>query len=225
MGAEKELKDFILKEDTNVVAAEALREHGITWHFLPPGSPHHGGLWEAGVKSAKFHIRRVVGNMTFTKDQFQTLLCEVEAILNSRPLYQRSADPTDLEPLTPGHLLTGEALTTVPSPSLLHIPQNRLSHYQLIINRVQEFWRRWSREYLNTLQQRNKWMWKKENVKEGDLVLLMEESPPAVWKMGRIEKLHPGDDDLVRTVTVKTATSSFKRPIVKLIPLLSCEEN
>lgn len=64
-------------------------------------------------------------------------------------------------------------------------------------------------------------MWEKKNVAAGDLVLLMEESSPATWKMGRVAELHAGKDGLVRSVTVKTATSSFKRPIVKLIPLIS----
>lgn len=223
IGAEKELKEYFNNPDVQSTLSRRLGDDGICWHFLPPSAPHQGGLWEAGVKSAKYHIRRVVGVLTFTKDQFSTLLCEVEAILNSRPLYQRSSEPDDLEPLTPGHLLIGEPLSAIPSPHLLDVPQNRLTQYQLILNRVQDFWRRWSREYLNTLQQRNKWMWEKENVREGDLVLLVEESPPATWKMGRVVTLHPGGDGLVRSVTVKTATNILKRPIIKLIPLLNVD--
>lgn len=223
VGAEKELKEFFTNSDVHSTVTRKLGDDGISWHFLPPSAPHQGGLWEAGVKSAKYHIRRVVGALVLTKDQFSTLLCEIEAILNSRPLYQRSSDPTDLEPLTPGHLLTGEPLSTIPNPNLLDIPQNRLSQYQLVVSRVQDFWKRWNREYLNTLQQRNKWMWEKENVREGNLVLLMEESPPATWRMGRVVSLHPGEDGLVRNVTIKTANNTFKRPIVKVIPLLNCD--
>jgi hypothetical protein len=221
VGADKELKRYLEDKTSQADLSRAVGDDGITWHFLPPGAPHQGGLWEAGVKSAKHHLRRVIGERVLSKEQFSTLLCEVEAILNSRPLYQRSSDPTDVEALTPGHLLTGEALTAVPTPCLLDIRENRLNPFQLVQNRVQDFWRRWSREYLNTLQQRNKWMWQQENVSVGDLVLLVEETPPATWKMGRVEELHTGDDGLVRTVTVRTATNKMKRPIVKLIPLLS----
>ncbi len=224
VGAERELKNYLLSIGTNRSIADKLTNDGIQWHFLPPGAPHQGGLWEAGVKSAKHHLRRIIGSLTFTKEQFGTLLCEVEAVLNSRPLYQRSADPNDMEALTPGHLLTGEPLTAIPTPDLKDVAMNRLNQYQLVESRVQEFWRRWSREYINTLQQRNKWMWTKQNVAVGDLVLLVEESPPANWKMGRIETLDTGDDGLVRSVTVKTATSILKRPIVKLVPLLSQNE-
>jgi hypothetical protein len=64
-------------------------------------------------------------------------------------------------------------------------------------------------------------MWQKDNVKLGDLVLLMEETPPTLWRMGRVDAVHPGADGLVRSVTVKTATTKLKRPIVKLIPLVS----
>ncbi len=221
VGADKELQQYFAEPSTQKEISRAVGNDGVTWHFLPPGAPHQGGLWEAGVKSAKFHMRRVIGERTLSKEQFSTLLCEIEAVLNSRPLYQRSPDPTDLEALTPSHLLIGEALTALPTPSLLDVRENRLNQYQLVQNRVQEFWRRWSREYLNTLQQRNKWMWQRDNISIGDLVLLVEDTPPATWKMGRIEELHTGEDGFVRTVTVKTAKSSLKRPIVKLVPLLS----
>jgi len=57
-----------------------------SWHFLPPSAPHFGGLWEAGVRSVKHHLRRVLGDKTLTYEEFSTILCQVEACLNSRPL-------------------------------------------------------------------------------------------------------------------------------------------
>lgn len=58
----------------------------VSWHFLPPSASHFGDLWEAGVQSVKHHLRRVVGSNTLTFEEFSTLLCSVEACLNSRPL-------------------------------------------------------------------------------------------------------------------------------------------
>lgn len=223
VGADKQLKSYIRSRDVNVKVADELSKDGITWHFNPPAAPHQGGLWEAGVKSIKCHLRRTIGNLTCTDDQFTTLLTEIEAVLNSRPLYQRSSDPADMEALTPGHLLIGGPLTAVPDVDLANIPVNRLSQFQLIQHKLQLFWKRWHLEYLNTLQQRNKWMWEKDNVKVGDLVLIIEESPPSTWRMGRIIETVKDDDGLVRVATVTTASTTVKRPIVKLVPLLSDE--
>ncbi|XP_028044710.1 uncharacterized protein LOC105836178 [Monomorium pharaonis] len=72
----------------------------VSWHFLPPSAPHFGGLWEAGVRSVKHHLRRVVGSHTLTFEEFSTLLCNIEACFNSRPLAPLT---DDYEPLTPSH--------------------------------------------------------------------------------------------------------------------------
>jgi len=64
----------------------SLTNDGVQWHFIPPAAPHFGGLWEAGVKSFKFHLRRVIGPRTLSKAEFTTLLCQIEACLNSRPI-------------------------------------------------------------------------------------------------------------------------------------------
>ncbi|CAL8137402.1 unnamed protein product [Orchesella dallaii] len=200
---------------------EELTQVGIQWHFNSPSSPHHGGLWEAGVKSAKYHLKRVIGDANFNFEQFQTVLCQVEAVLNSRPLCPVSADPTDLNVLTPGHFLIGERLTSVPDDPLIEIKENRLSIWQRQQQRVQHFWRRWRMEYLNTLQQRNKWFRTEDNFRVGDMVILKEDNEgPGAWKIRRIADVHPGTDGNVRVVSVRTSTGILKRPIAKLIMLL-----
>lgn len=82
-----------------------LTEEGITWHFIPPNAPHFGGLWEAGIKSAKTHLKKIVGQAALNYEEMHTLLVQVEAILNSRPITCLSNDPNDLSALTPGHFL------------------------------------------------------------------------------------------------------------------------
>ncbi|XP_011296008.3 uncharacterized protein LOC105262506 [Musca domestica] len=74
----------------------------LTWKFIPPGAPHMGGLWEAGVKSFKIHLRKSIPKMNFTFEEFTTILSRIEGCLNSRPLSPASDDPNDLSPLTPG---------------------------------------------------------------------------------------------------------------------------
>lgn len=103
----------------------------MTWHFIPAAAPHFGGLWEAGVKSFKFHFRRIVGSKTLSRTEFATLLCKIEANLNSRPIAALSDDPGDLSSLTPGHFLIGRPLNSVPEESVLEVDSTHLSRWQL----------------------------------------------------------------------------------------------
>lgn len=83
-------------------------QKGINFHFIPAYSPNHGGLWEAAVKSAKFHLKRISTCKIFTYEQFNTIMIEIEGILNSRPLISISSqDLSDFSCLTPGHFLIG----------------------------------------------------------------------------------------------------------------------
>lgn len=195
-----------------------LTSEGITWKFIPPKSPHFGGIWESAVKCFKHHLYRVIGDLLFTFEEFNTFIIEVEAILNSRPLTAMSADPNDLIALSPAHFLIGTSLITVPEHDFTKVPISRLSNWEHIQRVKQHFWGRWSKEYLNELQQKYKWFTKEENnIKIGALVMLKEDNvPPMRWIIGRIVTLHPGDDNIVRVVTVKTNGGLYKRSIRKL---------
>lgn len=211
VGADKYLKQIF----TDIASTEA-----INWHFNPPSAPHFGGLWEAGIKSVKTHLIRVVGNQILTYEELHTVLIQIEAVLNSRPLSPISADPNDLSPLTPGHFLTLEPLTAIPDPDITQININRLTRWQLLQKLHRDFWNRWHQEYLHTLQQRSKWHTTKFSVAIGTMVLIKNElSPPLNWPLGRITELHPGADGIVRVATVRTTKGIFKRPLVKLCPL------
>ncbi|KAB0790597.1 hypothetical protein PPYR_10298 [Photinus pyralis] len=85
---------------------------------------------------------------------------------------------------------------------------------------VQHFWKRWQKEYLHGLQMRNKWRKPTTPIKVGDLVTIVDDNlPTCTWKMGRVIQLHPGKDNEVRVVTIKTATSEIKRAINKVCVL------
>ena len=134
-----------------------LIDEGITWHFIPPGAPHFGGLWEAAIKSFKHHFLRTVGDTVLTYEQLETCVIEIEAILNSRPISPMSTDPNDLHPLTPGHILTGGPLTSFPRINFSDTPSNRLSAWEHVQKMRAHFWNRWRKEYLNQLIVRSKW--------------------------------------------------------------------
>lgn len=200
-----------------------LLENAIKWHFIPARSPHMGGIFEAAVRSAKHCLKRVACNIHFTYEEFHTLLCRVEAILNSRPLTPLSNDLEDLDVLTPGHFIIGSAMCALPQRTDYANVKNPVERYELLQKIISDFWCKWSKDYLNTLQQRNKWQVNSaSNVSVGDLVMIKEDNiPPQCWPMGRIINLHPGSDGVVRVVTVKTAKGDFKRALnqVAILPV------
>lgn len=193
----------------------------ITWNFVPPGSPFMNGLAEAGVKSVKAHLLRVIGLQIFTFEEFYTFLTQVEALLNSRPLCAISTDANDLQPLTPSHFLTLEPTSQViPDPDLSELKITRLGRWQLIQKLVAEYWKRWSQEYVNTLQERHKWSTVNPNIKENTLcVIRNEQKHPLQWGLGLVTKVYPGKDGIVRVADLKTATGTLQRPVAKLCPL------
>ncbi|XP_055585340.1 uncharacterized protein LOC129738173 [Uranotaenia lowii] len=193
---------------------------GITFKFIPPRSPHFGGLWEAAVKSFKQHLKATVGKYILSQEEFNTLLVRIEACLNSRPLTPTSADPNDLEILTPGHFLIHRPMNSFPEPDLSHIPRNRLDRWQENQELLRRFWKRWTTEYLSGLHQRTKWTQRRDNIAIGTLVLLKDENlPPLKWRFGRITRIVRGNDNNVRVVTVKTCDGEYDRTIAKICVL------
>ncbi|XP_071579548.1 uncharacterized protein [Temnothorax nylanderi] len=216
----KELRSLFQDEQHQATLQSVCADEGITWHTIPPNSPHFGGLWEAAVKAAKHHLKRTLGSTSFTTEELMTVTTQAEACLNSRPITPMSADPADLEALTPGHFLIGAPLNALPEPSLLDVNLNRLSRWQLLQQQLQMFWKRWSREYLSELQTRAKWKQKQNNLQIREMVLLKDDQlPPLKWSLGRIIETHAGADGLVRVVSVKTARGTYKRSIAKICPL------
>jgi len=226
VGADRQLRAlFVASSKEGRHIADELARDRIRWRFNPPAAPHFGGLWEAAVKATKRHLRQILGNATLTFEEMSTLLAQVEACLNSRPLEALSEDPDDLAALTPGHFLIGTALNAVPEPSLLSVPENRLSRWQLVQRMRQLFWYRWSREYLHSLNHRPKWWKSDSSVSVGRLCILTNEtSPPNKWPLARVVDTHPGEDGHICVVTVRTATSTFTRPVNRLV-LLPAQSN
>lgn len=141
-----------------------------------------GGIWEAGVKSIKFHLKRICKDQKLTYEELCTTLAQIECCVNSRPLFALSTDPTSFDVLTPGHFLIGQALSTIPEDNVSGQRISLLDKWQLCQQLYRSFWNRWYKEYLPTLQQRHKWTQQKENLNVGDLVLVAENNlPPSHW--------------------------------------------
>src|SRR5215510_14174456 len=222
-GAANQLHDLhnILNSPAQMATIQDhLTAEGCTWKFIPPRSPHHGGLWEAAVKSMKHHLRRILRSHIGTYEELNTLLSEIEACLNSRPLCTLSSDPHSSTYLSPGHFLIGNPLVQLPSTDLTDVNPNRLSRWQAYQQQLQTFWKRWSGDYLHELQQRQRWQKTTPNLQPGQVVLLKDDNtPPLQWPTARIIHTYPGVDGNIRVVTVKTAKGEFKRPITKICSL------
>ncbi|XP_036150809.1 uncharacterized protein LOC118648578 [Monomorium pharaonis] len=220
-----EIYEFLRKQEVKDSIHNYAQDSKISWTFIPPNAPHFGGIWEAGVKSIKFHLYRIVGTVALTFEELQTTLCEIEAILNSRPLIPLSTDPNDLSFISPGHFLIGDTLNSLPCHSLENVNMNRLTRWQLTDQLRQHFWRRWSQDYLHQLQQRHKWPTSKgDQLKVGQLALIKQPGlAPLQWLRGRVEKIHPGEDGIARSATLRTNKGTLVRPLSRLA-ILPTEE-
>lgn len=222
VGAKNELLrvySFLNLNHENI--ANKLAADQINWHFIPARSPNFGGIWEAGIKSTKYHIKRVIGNVALNFEEFNTVLSRVEAILNSRPLCPLTSDPTDSTALTPAHFLIGKTLTALPERDITEVHEGRLTRWQRLQSIIQHYWTRWHKEYLSELQTRTKWRQNSHKVlQEGSLVLVKDDnSAPMNWQLGRITKFYPGQDGIVRVVNVKVRDTVVKRAITRICVL------
>ncbi|XP_048485432.1 uncharacterized protein LOC125490391 [Plutella xylostella] len=218
LGLKNDFAKF-LSQCSDEIKSYATSEN-IKFSFIPPFSPHFGGLWEGGVKSCKYHLRRVVGNAHLTYEEFSTVLTQIEAVLNSRPLTPMSADPDDLTPLSPGHFLIGRPLTAPACPDYSATPTHRLSRYQRLEQIRQQFWSRWAKEYVSELQVRVKWWQNNTDLQPNTLVVIKDDNlPPLKWQMGRVEKTFPGKDGISRVADIRTSSGILRRPYTKICPL------
>ncbi|XP_072398120.1 uncharacterized protein [Diabrotica undecimpunctata] len=192
----------------------------INWKFIPAHSPHFGGLWEAGVKSVKANLKRVMTDTKLDYERFVTLLTQIEGVLNSRPLSALSSNPSDLLPLTPAHFLIGRAMDSVPEINLSNSSITSLSRFQQLQQLRHHFWKRWCLEYISELQERKKWKANQSKIQTDTLVLIKERNlPPLNWCLGRVEVLHPGVDGVTRVVTIRTSKGLIKRAVTNICPL------
>lgn len=219
----KEFYEFLQQPKTNESISNFCASQRIKWEFIPERAPHFGGLWEAAVKSIKKHLFCIVGAVILTFEEMTTVLTQIEACLNSRPLTSLPCDDDGvLQALTPGHFLIGRPLEALPNPDIDTQPLTVLKRWHLCQGLVKHFWKRWSNEYLHTLQRSSKWQSPSRNLSVGDIVILCEDNTvPSQWPLARIVKTHHGKDGVSRVVTVRTSSGNlYTRPVVNVAPLL-----
>ena len=223
VAAEKMLKDALLCNQNSELVQNYLSENYIRWKFMPARSPHFGGLHESNIKCLKLHLRKMFHDFTPAIEDMNTMLCQIESILNSRPLSPLTENINDLSALTPGHFIIGTNLRALPGQeSNLKVSNSRKGMLQNMQTRLDNFWKQWSKQYIVNLQQRERWMQEgKLKVKEGMLVLLRDEQLPSNrWRLARVLEIIPDKQGTTRVVRLRTSTGETTRAVHQIAPLI-----
>lgn len=175
------------------------------------------GIWERAVGLVKYHLKRVLMNTKLTARRFDYVLKQITSCLNSRPLWTITSDAGDIEVITPSHFFNFRPINSLPRPNLDHLRMNQLDQYQYLYRLYTDFWKGWSKEYLDQLQPRSKWPEKQPNLQVGQIVVISDDQlPPSRWSLGRVSAVYPGSDGLVRVVDVQCKYKTFRRSIHRL---------
>ena len=192
----------------------------IHWDFNSPLAPHFGGVHEVMIKAAKKSIYTILCSADINDEELMTAFTGAEALLNSKPLTYQSASPHDDSPLTPNHFLIGQMGGKFAPQATDETDYNPRRRWRRVQELVRHFWHRWMREWLPGLTTRKKWCIKQNDVKVGELALLVSpDTPRGSWPLGRITEVMPGRDGHVRVVKIKVGSKELLRPISKLCPL------
>ncbi|XP_069128774.1 uncharacterized protein [Argopecten irradians] len=224
VGAERELKEEIHKWNHGKIHHDVL-QHGVHWEFNPPSGSHFGGIWERLIRSTRQVLYGLMKeqNIKLDDEGLATFYCEVEAILNGRPLTTSSDSVNDPNVLTPNHLLLLRPGEWFP-PGVFEKTDNYCRRrWRQVQYLAHVFWRRWTGEYLPMLQKRQKWLKRERNIRIGDLVLIADNLPRHAWNLGRIQEVVKDKNNFVRIVKVKTATNVLTRPVAKLVLILESD--
>jgi hypothetical protein len=218
-GACSELSKSLRDLDKDLISRFSVK-HGVEWKFNPPGASHMGGAWERLIRSIRKVMAGVLdGHARLNDESLETLFCEIEFILNGRPLTKVSDDVNDSCPLTPNHLLLLRECPTIAPGSFCDTDVFK-RRWRCVQHLANVFWHKWLKQYVPELQKRVKWSQTKRNVQTGDLVMIADENTPrGVWPLGLVLSVNRSEDGLVRSVEIKTKSSKLVRPITKVVLL------
>ena len=236
VGARREFAEALKEMDQ-----EELKQLGCEFIMNTPASSHMGGVWERQIRTIRSVLTSILEQSATQLDcsSLRTFLYEVMAIVNSRPLSTDCLnDSSSPEPLTPNHILTMKSTILAPPPGKfvkedLYL-RKRWRRVQFLSN---HFWTRWKKEYLLSLQQRQKWTKDRRNAKVGDVVLLQDDTTPRnQWRMAKVIEVYPGKDGKVRRLKLLISDSTLdekgkriskpvhlERPIHKTVTLMEAD--
>lgn len=211
-------------------------DSGIKWSYIVELAPWMGGFYERLVGVVKRAMRKSLDRRLLSDAQLQTVLKEIEAVVNSRPLVYMGDDIHANITLTPGHFLTMnpkigikelEYDTNDPDFNPYESSAERLfkswKKGQKLLN---AFWKIWQDEYLLSLRERTQRMLKSVRIQSsnspavGDVVLIKENAPRGSWKLGKVGELVSSRDHCIRSAKVLMPSGRIiARPLNLLCPI------
>ncbi|XP_053402321.1 uncharacterized protein LOC128557840 [Mercenaria mercenaria] len=196
LSASRQLQDLV----QSISVKEELNDRGIEWKMIPKRAPWFGRMWERLIGLTKTTTKKVLGRSYVTYQTLQTVITEIEAMINDRPLtYVTSGALDEPEILTPSHLLYGRRITKLPYEE--DVPTNPVpSDRPSVIKRatlqrtmINHFRDRWRHEYLTALRERHQTTGRNDQtISVGDVVLVHNDVPRLLWKLAVVEELVPG---------------------------------
>ncbi|KAL1448563.1 hypothetical protein WDU94_013886, partial [Cyamophila willieti] len=190
----------------------------IEWRFIPPASPWWGGWWERLIGVMKTVMKKVLGRTYVNYEVLQTILCDIESVINLRPLTYLSEDPSDLAVLTPAMFLHEIQEVGVPEWDLVQ-PSDLRKRYQHRQELVKNLRVRFRTEYLGQLKLFTSKKSERE-VKVGDMILIGDDNVKRMdWPIGVVTEVIEGRDSVVRVVRVRTSNGTLTRPVQRIYPL------
>ena len=219
VGARSEMSRSMKQLDRSKII-RAARQKDVEWVFNPPYASHHGGVWERHIRTVRQVMVAVLGlSPCLTDEIFMTSFCEIENLINSRPITKCNESINDPAPLTPNHLLILGSNESFPMGKV-HDSDLYRRRWRHVRHLTTLFWKRWTKLYLSSLQKRRKWQQASVNLKIGDLVLVIDENcPRGMWPLGLVISVNEGRDGMVRSARLRTQNAEMVRPITKLVHL------
>ena len=198
IGAKRELREALQSMDQSKISAELLKEKcdWMTFKMNPPSASHAGGVWERQIRTIRSVLSALLEKSASSLDgePFHTLICETEAIVNSRPLtVDNLSDSESPSPLTPNHILTMKTKPVLPPPGVFQREDLYLrKRWRRVQHLTCEFWARWRKEFLHSLQERSKWTRPRRNMQVGDVVIVKDDNKVRNrWSLARVIETYP----------------------------------
>ena len=208
---------------------EFLMTNQIEHSPILPASPWWGGFYERLVRSVMTPLKKVVTRAKLNYEEMETVIVEIEGLINSRPLTYLYEDNVD-EPLTPSHLISGRNIASHSEPLVEVDAMDVTNRFKYVRTTIESCWKRFQHEYLTELREHHQHTLRRTNtlnrLKVGDVCIIIDDGirQRVAWRLGRVLSLVVGRDGCVRGAMLETLSplhkrSLIKRPIQKLIPL------
>lgn len=218
-GAKTEMEAAMNEIGDERIQRECIKSN-IEWHYNPPASPHMGGCWERLVRSVKNILHKILKEQAPKDHSLRSLMCEVEDIINSRPLTYIAIENDTDDILTPKHFLSPLFRHEPPPPGEFEGSMASKKQWRIIQEISNHFWKRWVIEYLPMITRTSKWTVRADPLEEGDIVVVCDNNLPRNrWQKGVVVGINKSKDGQTRSATIKTVTGVFTRPTVKLAKL------